>query len=142
MAPQARGRAPGVANLTLQLAVRRPGVQVAIFAPSFRQASILSRKVRHLLAGSKWQRNVGVDNVGELRLRFGHDARGKPVESVILTMSLSGKVRGEGAYGEQGRDAMAHESSPPKAAPTRSAEDPCCVTHTAKAPPGRAASPW
>lgn len=91
------GKTEGVANLVLQLAVKRPGIQIAIFAPSFRQASILSRKIRHMLAGSKWTRNVAMDNVGELRLRFGHDKHGKPRDSVILTMSLSGKVRGEGA---------------------------------------------
>lgn len=91
------GKSEGVANLVLQLAVRRPGIEIVIFAPSFRQARVLSRKVRHMLAGSPWQDTVVVDNVGELRLGFGTDEAGKPRDSVIRTMSLSGKVRGEGA---------------------------------------------
>jgi hypothetical protein len=86
-----------VANLVLQLAVREPGIEVVIFAPSFRQAKVLSRKVRYMLAGSPWEDRTTVDNVRELRLGFGTDEDGKPVESVIMTMSLSGKARGEGA---------------------------------------------
>jgi hypothetical protein len=91
------GKTEGVANLVLQLAVRRPGIDVVIFAPSMRQAKVLSRKIRYMLAGSPWEEAKTVDNVGELRLSFGRDDDGKPVESTILTMSLSGKARGEGA---------------------------------------------
>jgi phage terminase large subunit-like protein len=91
------GKTEGVANLVLQLAVREPGIEVVIFAPSFRQAKVLSRKVRYMLAGSPWEDRTTVDNVRELRLGFGTDADGKPVESVIMTMSLSGKARGEAA---------------------------------------------
>ncbi len=91
------GKTEGVANLVLQLAVKDPGIEIVIFAPSFKQARILSRKIRYMLAGSKWEDRKSVDNVGELKLDFGTDGDGKPMESTILTMSLSGKARGEGA---------------------------------------------
>jgi hypothetical protein len=91
------GKTETTANIALQLAVTEPGKQVAIFAPTFKQATILSKCVKRLLAGSPYQANVVVDKVDELRLRFGCDARGKPIDSVIFTNSLSGKVRGEGA---------------------------------------------
>lgn len=91
------GKPEGVANLVLQLAVKRKGIDIVIFAPSLRQARVLSRKIRYMLAGSSWEGHRTVDNVGELRLSFGTDEDGKPVESTIYTMSLSGKARGEGA---------------------------------------------
>lgn len=91
------GKTEGVANLVLQLAVKRKGIDIVIFAPSLRQARVLSCKIRYMLAGSSWEGHTTVDNVGELRLSFGTDEDGKPVESTIYTMSLSGKARGEGA---------------------------------------------
>lgn len=91
------GKTETTANIALQLAVRRPGTQVAIIAPSFKQATFLSQRVKFHLAGSKYRDLVVVDRLDELRLRFGHDARGKPVDSVILTNSLVGNVRGQGA---------------------------------------------
>jgi terminase large subunit-like protein len=91
------GKTETTANIALQLAVRKPGTQVAIFAPSFKQATFLSQRVKFHLAGSKYRANVVVDRIDELRLRFGLDARGKPVDSVILTSSLVGGVRGQGA---------------------------------------------
>ena len=91
------GKTATTANIALQLAVRKPGTQVAIFAPSFKQACILSREVKSQLRGSRFEKHVVVDKRDELRLRFGEDEWGKPRESVIFTNSLSGKVRGEGA---------------------------------------------
>jgi len=91
------GKSEGIAQLVLQLAVRRPGLEVVVFAPSQSQATVVSRKVRYHLAGSKWEDKTPTDNVGELTIRHGTDADGKPVDSRILCMTLSGKVRGEGA---------------------------------------------
>ncbi len=91
------GKSEGIAQLVLQLAVRRPGLEVVVFAPSQSQATVVSRKVRYHLAGSKWADNTPTDNVGELVIRHGRDEDGKPVDSRILFMTLSGKVRGEGA---------------------------------------------
>lgn len=91
------GKTDTTANIALQLAVKKPGTQVAIFAPTVKQASILSKRIKYLLHGSSFKKNVVVDNVAEMRLRFGTDAKGKPRESVIFANSMTGKVRGEGA---------------------------------------------
>lgn len=91
------GKSEGIAQLVLQLAVRRPGLEAVVFAPSQSQATVVSRKVRYHLAGSKWEDSTPTDNVGELVIRHGTDEDGKPVDSRILFMTLSGKVRGEGA---------------------------------------------
>jgi hypothetical protein len=91
------GKSEGIAQLVLQLAVRRPGLEVVVFAPSQSQAAVIARKVRYHLAGSKWEDKTPGDNVGELVIRHGTDADGKPVDSRILCMTLSGKVRGEAA---------------------------------------------
>jgi hypothetical protein len=91
------GKSEGIAQLVLQLAVRRLGLEVVVFAPSQSQATVVSRKVRYHLAGSKWEDSTPTDNVGELTIRHGRDEHGKPVDSRILFMTLSGKVRGEGA---------------------------------------------
>lgn len=91
------GKTETTANIALQLAVKRRGTRVAIFAPSFKQACILSKCVKRMLLGSPFEKYVVVDKIDELRLRFGTDAHAKPRDSVIFTNSLGGKVRGEGA---------------------------------------------
>lgn len=91
------GKTETIAMIALQLAVRKPGIRTAIFAPTWRQASNLSKRIKYMLQGSTFQRNVVVDNISELRLRFGVDAKGKPRESVIFANSMTGQVRGEGA---------------------------------------------
>lgn len=91
------GKTDTIANVALQRAIRHAPSQIAVIAPTLSQASILSRRVRYFLWGSPFRSHVVHDNVSELRLRFGFDARGKPVESVIFAKSLTGQVRGEGA---------------------------------------------
>lgn len=91
------GKTDTIANIALQYAVKNPGAKIAIFAPTARQAGILSKRIKFLLAGSYFQQFVTVDNVSELRLRFGVNAKGKPVESVIFANPITGNVRGEGA---------------------------------------------
>jgi terminase large subunit-like protein len=91
------GKTETVAIIALQLAIRKPGTKIAIFAPTGWQASILSKRVKFHLAGSPYAQYVIVDNLSELRLRLGVDARGKPVDSVIFANSLTSQVRGEGA---------------------------------------------
>jgi phage terminase large subunit GpA len=91
------GKTHTTANIALQLAVRKPGTQVAIFAPTFKQACMLSDQVKVFLRPSPYRAHVVVDKVDEIRLRFGHDELGRPIDSVILTNSLKGQVRGQGA---------------------------------------------
>ncbi|MCA1813893.1 MAG: AAA family ATPase [Halobacteriales archaeon] len=91
------GKTETIANIALQLAVKRKGIKIAIFAPTQRQSRILANRIKYMLAGSRWAKHVTRDNLTELRLGFGEDEHGKPIESVIFANSMTGQVRGEGA---------------------------------------------
>jgi hypothetical protein len=91
------GKTETMANIVLQYAVKNPGSQAAILAPSLRQALYVLERAKKHLEGSIFIENVVVNNSAELRLRFGYDDLGKPIESVIRANSLASQVRGEGA---------------------------------------------
>ncbi|HEV8359714.1 MAG TPA: terminase family protein [Candidatus Thermoplasmatota archaeon] len=91
------GKTEAVANIAVQLAVTRPGLKIAIFAPSARQAHFLSRKVKWLLRGSPFEQRITRDTLAELKLGWGTTPGGKPIESIIFANSMTGNVRGEGA---------------------------------------------
>lgn len=85
------------AQIALQLAILRPPHRVAFVAPTLQQARLPLDLAKTWLARSPFARYARKQTTTELRLEFGNDARGVPLESVLFAMSVGQEVRGQGA---------------------------------------------